>query len=55
MCDKERLINRKALVLLNFWQTKHQNDKRIGDLTVGDFVELCEFLEQLDEVRNDAN
>jgi len=51
MNDKERLMNRKALVLLNFWQTKHQNDKRIGDLTAGDFIELCEFLEQLEEIK----
>jgi hypothetical protein len=27
---------------------KHQNDKKIGDLTVGDFVELCEFLAEME-------
>jgi hypothetical protein len=38
------LLKRQALVLFNFWLKKQQNDKRIGDLTIGDFVEMCEVL-----------
>jgi hypothetical protein len=51
MTDKLRL-NRQALALFNFWSMKHQNDKRIGELTFGDFVELCIFLM---EVENGSN
>jgi hypothetical protein len=35
---------RKAILLFNFWLKKRQNDKRIGDLTAEDFIEMCEFL-----------
>ena len=55
MTDKQRLINRQALVLFNFWSMKHKNDKRVGELTIGDFIELCEvFLNEL-EIKNDRN
>jgi hypothetical protein len=46
------IINRHALLLFNFWASKKQNDKRIGDLTIGDFFELCKLLE---EIKNAAN
>jgi hypothetical protein len=52
MTDKLRL-NRQALALFNFWSMKRQNDKKIGELTSGDFVELCEFLSELEA--DDAN
>jgi hypothetical protein len=38
------VLNRQALALFNFWLKKRQNDKRIGDLSIGDFVEMCEVL-----------
>jgi DNA-binding Xre family transcriptional regulator len=40
----DAVLNRQALVLFNFWLKKRQNDRRIGDLTIGDFVEMCEVL-----------
>jgi hypothetical protein len=27
---------------------KHQNDRRIGDLTLGDFMEMIAFLNQVE-------
>jgi hypothetical protein len=38
------VLNRQALALFNFWLKKRQNDKRIGDLSIGDFIEMCEVL-----------
>jgi hypothetical protein len=46
------VLNRQALLLFNFLANKKQNDRRIGDLTIGDFFELCEILE---ESKNAAN
>jgi hypothetical protein len=37
-------VRRNALILFNFMGMKQRNDKRIGDLTVGDFIEMCEIL-----------
>jgi hypothetical protein len=48
------VANRQALVLFNFWLKKQQNDKRIGDLTFADFLEMCEFL-AISEASNAAN
>ncbi|MDR1333589.1 MAG: hypothetical protein LBJ71_00010 [Holosporaceae bacterium] len=45
-------LSRQALLLFNFWANKKQNNRRIGDLTIGDFFELCEILE---ETKNAAN
>jgi hypothetical protein len=42
------IINRHALLLFNFWASKKQNDKRIGDLTVGDFFEMIAFLNTME-------
>jgi hypothetical protein len=47
MINNDAVLNRQGEALFNFWINKHQNDKRIGDLTVGDFVEMCAFLAQL--------
>ena len=55
MIEKQRLINRQALAVFNFWLKSQQKDKQIGQLTIGDFIEMCGFLKQLEEVRNDAN
>jgi hypothetical protein len=44
MTKDTAVLNRQALVLFNFWLQKQQNDKRIGDLKIGDFVEMCEAL-----------
>jgi hypothetical protein len=38
------ILNRQGMALFNFMRMKHQNDKRIGDLTVDDFIEMCKFL-----------
>ena len=34
----------KAMALFNFLKMKHQNDKRIGELSVKDVIEIVEFL-----------
>jgi hypothetical protein len=41
------LLKRKGEILFKFWSMKHQNDKRIGDLTIGDFVDMCEALARI--------
>ena len=51
MTDKKRLINRQALVLFNFWLKGQEKDKPIGSLTIGDFIEMCGFLNEM-EVSN---
>jgi hypothetical protein len=48
MTQDTAVANRQALALFNFWLKKRQNDKRIGDLTFADFVEMCEFLATLE-------
>jgi hypothetical protein len=47
MTKNTALIERQALALFNFMSMKHQNNKRIGELTVGDFVEMCTFLAKM--------
>ena len=34
----------KAMSLFNFLKMKHPNDKRIGELSVKDVIEIVEFL-----------
>jgi hypothetical protein len=46
------LLKRQTLALFNFWSATRNKNKRIGDLTIGDFYELCKLLE---EVKNAAN
>jgi hypothetical protein len=48
------LLKRKALALFNFLSMKQENDKRIGDLTIGDFLEMCGFLVELED-DNESN
>jgi hypothetical protein len=38
------LLERQGIALFNFLSMKHQNDKHVGDLTVKDFIEMCQFL-----------
>jgi hypothetical protein len=38
------LLKRKGGILFKFWSMKRQNDRRIGDLTLGDFMEMIAFL-----------
>jgi hypothetical protein len=47
MNTNNAVVNRQALALFNFWLKKRQNDKCIGDLTIGDFVEMCRFLAEI--------
>lgn len=44
MTKDPALVKRQALVLFNFLLQKQKNDKHIGDLTLGDIIELCEIL-----------
>jgi hypothetical protein len=41
MSINNAVVNRQALALFNFWLKKQQNDKCIGELTIGDFAEMC--------------
>jgi hypothetical protein len=41
------LIERQGATLFNFWLKKQPKDKRIGDLTVGDFIEMCKVLAKI--------
>jgi hypothetical protein len=47
-------FSRQALVLFNFWLKKQPKDKHIGDLTVGDFIEMIAFLAEM-ETKNAAD
>jgi len=37
-------IIRKAMMLFEYMRRKQQNDKKIGELTIQDFFEVCAFL-----------
>jgi hypothetical protein len=39
MTENTALLKRQGTALLNFMSMKRQNDRPIGDLTLGDFVE----------------
>jgi hypothetical protein len=54
MTTNTAILNRQGEALFNFMSIKHQNDKKIGELTVKDFLEMCEFLAEL-EVDDAAN
>ncbi len=41
------LLERKAIALFNFLGMKHENDKHIGEFSVGDLMELVKFLEEI--------
>jgi hypothetical protein len=48
------VVNSQGTALFNFMSMKHQNDKRVGELTIGDFFEMAAFLAEL-EIENAAN
>jgi hypothetical protein len=47
-------LSRQGTTLFNFISMKHQNDKHIGDLTIGDFIEMVAFLQKA-ENQNERN
>jgi hypothetical protein len=54
MTKNTALSERQGMALFNFWLKRQPKDKHIGDLTIGDFVEICELLATL-EVENANN
>jgi hypothetical protein len=54
MTKNDAILNRQGMALFNFMRMKHQNDKRIGDLTVDDFIEICVFLAELKAEANNG-
>jgi hypothetical protein len=52
MINNNAILNRNALLLFNFWSMTQNKNKRIGDLTLGDFFELCELLTEVDNAAN---
>jgi hypothetical protein len=48
------VINRQGKVLSNFMRSRYGCDKRIGDLTFGDVIEICEFLSIFMKQKNDV-
>jgi hypothetical protein len=54
MTKNTAILNRQGTALFNYMTMKHQNDKHIGDLTVGDFIEMVAFLAEM-ETKNAAN
>ena len=47
MKQQAKLV-RNATSLFNFLLKKQQNDKRIGEMTLRDFFEICVFLSELE-------
>jgi hypothetical protein len=41
------IINRQGMILSNFIRIRFGCNRRIGDLTLGDIIEICEFLNTL--------
>jgi hypothetical protein len=52
MTKNTAVLNRQALALFNFWSASKNKNKRIGDLTIADFFEICKLLE---EIKNASN
>ena len=44
MTDNTAFVKRQTLALFNFLRIKHENDKRIGELSVKDVMEMVKFL-----------
>ena len=44
MTDNTALLQRKALALFNFLSNKHLNDKKIGELSLQDILEIVAFM-----------
>jgi hypothetical protein len=47
------VLNRRGIALFNFMNMKHRNNKRIGNLAVRDFVEMCAFLAKIEFEKTD--
>jgi hypothetical protein len=54
MSANTAVLNRQALALFNFWLKRQPQDKRVGDLAIGDFIEICELLAKM-EAKDAAN
>jgi hypothetical protein len=52
MTKNTALLERQAIALFNFMSMTQNKNKRIGDLTLGDFFELCELLTEVDNAAN---
>jgi hypothetical protein len=50
MTKNDAILNRNALLLFNFWLKRQPKNKRVGDLTIGDFIELCRFLIEEEDI-----
>jgi hypothetical protein len=44
MEENVALLKRQTLALFNFWSATKNKNKRIGDLTIGDFFEISELI-----------
>ena len=44
MTDNTAFLKRQTLALFNFLRMKHINDKRIGELSIKDVMEMVKFL-----------
>jgi hypothetical protein len=54
MTNDTALLKRQGEILFKFWMRKKQNDRRIGDLTLFDFMEMIAFL-KITENENGIN
>jgi hypothetical protein len=54
MTNDIAVTNRQGMVLSNFMRTRYGCEKRIGDLTFGDIIEICEFLNIFVKEKNDT-
>jgi hypothetical protein len=41
-------LSRQGMSLFNFMSMKHQTGKKIGELTMKDFMEMCVFLTEME-------
>lgn len=44
MADNTVFLKRQTFVLFNFLSMKYRNDKRIGELSIKDVMEIVKFL-----------
>jgi hypothetical protein len=49
MNNDNAIINRQGMILSNFMKNRYGCNRRIGDLTLGDNIEICEFLNGLEK------
>ncbi|MDR2068038.1 MAG: hypothetical protein LBP41_03565 [Holosporaceae bacterium] len=50
MTKSTALLERQGMALFNFWLKRQPKNKRVGDLTIGDFIELCRFLIEEEDI-----